>query len=149
MMKNATRNRAAAMSLAAAALALTGCVGQRAVTFEVKDTPDGHAVAGAHIRAIPLDTGATPLPLNEQTLDEILSNGKTKEYAFTDEEGRATLRLRETVPYLLEVQAGPVARDFMNRPIIGEGVWVLAKVASRIEPSPSAEPPTLALEVAR
>ncbi len=98
-----TTARSAAI-LAAAAATLAGCAGTRTVAFEVL-SKDGSPVRGAHLMAVRLDTGSTPLPINDATINEMLLKDKTSEQAWTDAHGVARLTIAAGRPHL--VQAHP------------------------------------------
>lgn len=106
------------------ALALGGCGSMRHVTLDVRDGED--AGKGALVRAIPLNEGFVPLPLNDDTVEEILLLRKKEQQAVVDEDGVARLRLRAGVPHLVEVMA-PAWRGEEHE------VWVLEADGASIE----------------
>ncbi|MCA9283218.1 MAG: hypothetical protein H6812_12105 [Phycisphaeraceae bacterium] len=72
----------------------------------------GQPVRGARVRAVMLDAGTIPLPLNFDTLAEMLTKQET--IAVTDRGGVARLALLRDRSQLIEVE-GPL--DFTGRPI--------------------------------
>lgn len=105
-------------------LALGGCASMRNVTLDVRDGED--AGKGALVRAIPLNEGFVPLPLNDDTVQEIVLLRKKEQRAVVDESGAARLRLRAGVPHLVEVMA-PAWRGEEHE------VWVLEADGASIE----------------
>lgn len=105
-------------------LALGGCASMRNVTLDVRDGED--AGKGALVRAIPLNEGFVPLPLNDDTVQEIVLLRKKEQQAVVDESGAARLRLRAGVPHLVEVMA-PAWRGEEHE------VWVLEADGASIE----------------
>ncbi len=84
------------------AATLGGCASMREVTLDVRDGDD--AARGALVRAIPLNEGFVPLPLNDDTIAEILLLEKKSQQAVVSEGGVARLRLRAGVPHVVEVE---------------------------------------------
>ena len=72
----------------------------------------GQPVRGARVRAVMLDAGTIPLPLNFDTLAEMLTKQET--IAVTDRGGVARLALLRDRSQLIEIE-GPL--DFTGRPI--------------------------------
>lgn len=72
----------------------------------------GQPVRGARVRAVMLDAGTIPLPLNFDTLAEMLTKQET--IAITDRGGIARLALLRDRSQLIEIE-GPL--DFTGRPI--------------------------------
>lgn len=58
---------------------------------------------GAHVRAVCLNAGTVPLPLNDTTIKELLRTGKTVQQGWTDETGRVRLALAPELPHVIEV----------------------------------------------
>ncbi|MBL0921629.1 MAG: hypothetical protein IBJ10_05810 [Phycisphaerales bacterium] len=117
--------RAAWIGVAACA-GLSACAPMKTVTLEVREG-DGPG-RGALVRAIPLDEGFVPLPLNDQTLQEILLTGKKRQQAVVGDDGMARLRLRAGKPHLVEVRA-PAWRGKEQE------AWLLESDASVVEPA--------------
>lgn len=89
-------------------LALAACSAPPgAVIIEAYDARTGAPIPHAHIRAVPVAMGSVPLPLNDVTLAELLSEGKPDEEGFTDSAGRTLLRLAEGKPHLIGASASP------------------------------------------
>lgn len=87
----------------------------------------GQPVRGARVRAVMLDAGTIPLPLNFDTLAEMLTKQET--IAVTDRGGVARLALLRDRSQLIEVE-GPL--DFTGRPI-PTARWLLT-AESALEP---------------
>lgn len=81
-----------------------GCADVRTVAIEVVGR-DGAPVLGAHVLAVRLETGTAPLPVNDATMNEIGTGGKTRQQAWTDARGIVVLRLAGGRAHL--VQANP------------------------------------------
>lgn len=93
-----------------ASLALASCAAPpRDVTLVATDARSGEPVAHAHVRAIPMRAGMVPLPINEETLEELLSESKVDEQGFTDGAGRVRLRLMDGRPHFISAHASPLA----------------------------------------
>lgn len=114
----------ATLFILTSALALGGCASMRNVTLDVRDGED--AGKGALVRAIPLNEGFVPLPLTDDTVQEIVLLRKKEQQAVVDESGAARLRLRAGVPHLVEVMA-PAWRGEEHE------VWVLEADGASIE----------------
>lgn len=96
----------AAAILAAALLA--GCSSVSDVDFAVRHSETARPAEGVHVRAISLNSGAAPLPLDSDTIDEILAAGSIVESATTGSDGVVRLRLRGRVPHVVELLAPPL-----------------------------------------
>lgn len=91
----------------AACVLATGCSSVRDFDLRVVRADSREPVSGVRVRAIALNAGMVPLPLNSVTLDEALSLNAVKEASSTSDAGIASLRLRTRVPYLLELSPPP------------------------------------------
>ncbi len=120
-------------------LTLAGCASTRTVTLEVREG-DG-AATGALVRAIPLNEGFVPLPLNEETLNEILLAGKKTQQGIVGDGGAVRLVLRADVPYVVEVLAPAWRSRELDR-------WMLDADGVTIE-SADAAPGRYAVRVVR
>lgn len=87
---------------------LAGCASVRDTRFVVRDATTGEPAHGVRVRAIALNSGLVPLPLNANTIDEALSLDVAEEAASTRLDGVASLRLRTRAPYLLELSPPPM-----------------------------------------
>lgn len=101
------RPGAAITTLATLALCV-GCASVRDVRLVVRDATTGEPAHGVRVRAISLNSGLVPLPLNANTIDEALSLDVAEEAASTNRVGVASLRLRTRAPYLLELAPPPM-----------------------------------------
>lgn len=90
------------------AVALTGCSSVREVRLTVRDASTLEPVRGVRVRAISLDSGTVPLPLNDATLDEILSMGAAASASTTDSAGGVRLGLRSKVAHVVELVPPPL-----------------------------------------
>ncbi|MGD9692499.1 MAG: hypothetical protein AB7G17_10800 [Phycisphaerales bacterium] len=110
------RARLLTLITSSAALALlSACAGTRSVTFEVIGK-DGAPVQGAHVMAVRLNTGSTPLPLNDATIEEILLTGKASEQAWTDAQGVVRLALAPDRPHLVQAHPPMFSREADENP---------------------------------
>lgn len=129
------RNRAGMALVACVAAGLCGCGGGlRTVTLLVKDGATGEPVEGAHLRAVSLDSGMAPLPVNKRTLAELSALGKVRGEGFSDAAGRVRLTLRPDVAHVIEADPpllAPVGDDPLDS---GHRAWVLAPDGA-IEPA--------------
>ncbi len=87
---------------------LAGCSSVRDVNFVVRDAQTAQPAEGVHVRAISLNSGAAPLPLVSDTIDEILASGSVVGSVTTGPEGVVRMRLRGRVPYVMELLAPPI-----------------------------------------
>lgn len=87
---------------------LVGCSSVREVRLVVRQASTSEPAPGVRVRAISLDTGTVPLPLNEDTLDEILATGSVEESVTTNANGEALLRLRSRVAHIVELVPPPL-----------------------------------------
>jgi hypothetical protein len=112
---------------ASAALLLACCSpARREVSLVVEH--GGEPMAGAHVRATPLETGPVPLPVSLEMLERYI--GATDQTVATDARGRAVLSLFARTPHLIEVvppPLGPLAEH-------GPWAWVLPIGASTLTP---------------
>lgn len=109
-MARAVRTARAWFSPLLASLALASCAAPpRDVTLVATDARSGEPVAHAHVCAVPMHAGLVPLPLNEETLEELLTESKVDEQGFTDRNGRIRLRLMEGRPHFISAHASPLA----------------------------------------
>jgi len=92
----------------AACAALTGCSSVRDVRLTVRDARTDEPAPGVRVRAIAMRSGTVPLPLNGDTLDELLSVGSVADAATTGAEGAVRLRLRGRVPHVIELAPAPI-----------------------------------------
>ena len=99
--------RLCSISLAACVLA-TGCSSVREFDVRVVNADSREPAQGVRVRAISLNSGLVPLPLNSTTIDEALSLDAVEEAASTNRDGVASLRLRTKAPYLLELSPPPM-----------------------------------------
>ncbi len=107
-MHRAQRQPQTAAAAILAALSLASCVAApRDVTLVALDARSGEPVAHAHVRATPMRAGMVPLPISEETLEELLTETKVDEQGFTDGAGRIRLRLMEGRPHLISANAPP------------------------------------------
>lgn len=83
-------------------------------------------LAGARLRAVTLDAGTIPLPINAHTLAEMLAKQQT--VAITDADGVARLKLLRDRSQLLELE-GPLT--FTDQPI-PTARWILTPDAELI-----------------
>lgn len=115
-----------ALLTASLALLLTACsaspVRVRITQLDANQTP--RPLAGARLRAITLDAGTIPLPINSHTLAEMLT--RQQSVAITDAQGVARLKLLRDRAQLLELE-GPLT--FTDEPI-PTARWVLAPDAT-------------------
>lgn len=95
-------------------LLLAGCSSARDVRLLVRDADSREPAAGVRVRAISLDSGTVPLPLNDDTIDEILSTGAVASAATTDHRGVVRLRIRARVPHALELLPPPLGLGAPN-----------------------------------
>ncbi len=109
-MARAVRTICACAAPLVASLAVASCApAPRDVTLVATDARSGEPVAHAHVRAVPMRAGMVPLPISEETLEELLSESKVDEQGFTDGRGRIRLRLMEGRPHFISAHASPLA----------------------------------------
>ena len=120
------------MLIITSTLAAGGCLGsKREVRLLVTREAEGggrEPVRAAQVRGIALDTSPVPLPLSLETVDQFLT--AREGLGMTDEQGRATIRVRGASPYLIEVIASPFDEDAGETPTR----WVLRPGSEDIEP---------------
>jgi hypothetical protein len=87
---------------------LAGCSSVRSVEFLVRDAQNERPAEGVRVRTVSLNSGAAPLPLDSETIDEILTAGSVVEAATTGPQGRVHLRMRGGVPYIVELIPPPL-----------------------------------------
>jgi hypothetical protein len=128
---------------------LAGCSSVRDVRLVVRDASTNEPAPGVRVRAITLNTGTVPLPLNEDTLDEILSTGSVVENATTSSSGEVTLSLRRRAAHVVELVPPPLGPGApVQTPRITR--FVLERGASGIERSDDAPgPDVFTVEVKR
>lgn len=129
-------------AIAALGLAAAGCGSTREVTFRVTSGPGVHdePLAAAHVRVVALDRGPVPLPLNDETLREILA-GEPATGAATGRDGRARLELPAGVPHLVEVMPPPFGwkgadSEAARGTVPTRGVWILNADGATLTPCP-------------
>ena len=130
---------------------LVGCSSVRDVRLVVRDAATNEPAEGVRVRAISLNTGTVPLPLNESTIDEILAAGSVIGSATTGADGAVSLRLRARAPHVVELLPPPLGP---NAPAPGVAPrasrFVLAKGARTVERSGDAPgPDAFTIEVKR
>jgi hypothetical protein len=142
------------MRIFAAILTLTllvGCSSVRNVNFIVRDAQTAQPAEGVRVRTVSLNTGAAPLPLDSDTIDEILASGSIVEAATTGPKGMVHLRMRSSVPYIVELIPPPLGPGSQA---VGEPVrvdrFMLSKHAASLFPvSGNQLPEVYTLEIVR
>lgn len=83
--------------------------------------PDGswQAMPDAGVRAVTLRAGVVPLPLNPETLEELLT--VQMQSTSTDEDGRASLNVDASNPQLIEILPPPLGPGADT----GRWAWVI------------------------
>lgn len=121
---------------------LVGCSSVRDVRLVVRDASTSEPAPGVRVRAISLNSGTVPLPLNDDTLDEIFAMGKVIESATTGADGSVALRLRGNDPHVVELlppPLGPGAPKPGDAPLTSR--FILEKGASGVLRSDDAPGP--------
>ncbi|MGP1309469.1 MAG: hypothetical protein ACTS27_04650 [Phycisphaerales bacterium] len=129
---------------------LAGCSSVRNVRVVVRDAQTDRPAEGVRVRAISLDSGTVPLPLNDDTIDEILSIGSIAEASTTNADGAARLRLRGRVPHVVELVPPPLGP---GAPAAGDRVhtdrYLVSRDLKRVRLADGAAPNAFVLEIVR
>ncbi len=119
-----------ALATAFLVVVLAGCgassVRVRITQFDADHDPQ--PLTGARVRAVTLDAGTVPLPINSRTLAEMLTKQET--VAVTNADGIARLKLLRDRSHLLELE-GPLTFSEQDIPTAR---WVLTP-ESRLIPA--------------
>jgi hypothetical protein len=130
---------------------LSGCSSVRSVNFVVRDPQTAQPVEGVRVRTVSLNSGAAPLPLDSETIDEILATISAVEAATTGASGIVHLRLRGRVPYIVELIPPPLGPGSQAP---GEPVrvdrFILSERAASLQPiGNTPQPDAYTLEILR
>lgn len=148
MIPTLARVKPLAHFFACLSLGLMGaCASTTSVAFRVEHGNPPRPVHAAHLRVIPLERGFVPLPINQDTIDEILT-GELNNGVMTNERGEARLTIASHVPHLVEVLPPPLGPDAGSMPL--RTVWSLNAGGTSLSNSPltvvgEGTPPRLSL----
>lgn len=114
----------------------TACGGARTVALEFSGVGEDAAVAGAIVSATPMRAGAVPLPLEDDTLQELTTTGNLRLTRTTDANGRVRLRVLSGRPHEVQFAAPPFSALASD----GPWVWWLEADGETIRPLDEAAP---------
>ncbi len=130
-------------------LLLPGCISgaTRSVTMRVT-APDGSPVPNAQVYAVVLGRSPVPLPIDAETISEVLT--KESISGWTDSDGEVRLELDEDEGHVIFLRPPPVGPYALGPGEAGAYRYLLdAGEGLRADPVGGGEPPLLKLETVR
>lgn len=94
-----------------ATTALLGCTSTNTLSLRITNVDNNEPLNYGIARVIPLSTGLVALPINEETLEEILAVDEEHLYVYIDEHGYANFNFLDDRQAIIEIGPSPFSEQ--------------------------------------